>query len=278
MTPALPRTGRTRLASRAALGVGLLTIGLSLSACGDDDSTASPSTSSPTSSSPSEQNSSTTSSEPVVDPGDGGNYHPTVDPANFADTIDNPYLPLTPGSRWVYEGLSDGRAERKEVVVTDQHRTIMGVATVVVRDTVYVDGELHEDTYDWYAQDSDGNVWYFGENTTTYETGQPPDTAGSWEAGVHGALPGIVMPGERSEGDAYRHEYLAGEAEDMAEILEVGTNHTIGLGDYTDVVVTEEWNPLEPEVVEHKYYAPGVGLVYAQRTAGGNDSEELIEH
>ena len=148
----------------------------------------------------------------------------------------------------MYEGDSDGEAERIEVEVLDERRDIMGISAVVVRDTVYVDDEIVEDTYDWYAQDVDGNVWYLGEDTSEYENGQPINDEGSWEYGVDGALPGIVMPAEPTLGDAYRQEYYVGEAEDMGEIIEVGATVTIGLGDYTDVVVTQDWNPLEPEV------------------------------
>ena len=160
------------------------------------------------------------SSSPVVDPGDGGSYHPEIKPEDFVAAIDHPYLPLRPARPWVYEGDGDeGEPERVEVVVTSERREVMGVSTVVVRDTVTIDGELVEDTFDWFAQDRDGNVWYFGEDVKDYEDGKLVSTAGSWEAGVDGALPGIVMPAEPAVGDAYRQEYLAGEAEDMAEVL-----------------------------------------------------------
>ena len=163
-----------------------------------------------------------TTGTPVIDPGDGGNYAPDIDPANFVDVIDNPYLPYAVGSRWVYEGESDGETERTEVEVLDETREVMGITATVVRDTVYVDGELVEDTYDWFAQDADGNVWYLGEDTHEYEDGVAVNAEGSWEAGVDGALPGIVMPAEPQVGDAFRQEYYAGEAEDMGEIIEVG--------------------------------------------------------
>ena len=114
----------------------------------------------------------------------------------------------------------------------------MGISATVVRDTVYVDGELVEDTYDWFAQDNDGNVWYLGEDTHEYEDGVAVNAEGAWEAGVDGALPGIVMPADPAVGDAYRQEYYAGEAEDMGEVLEVGVARSIALGDYDDVVVT----------------------------------------
>lgn len=130
----------------------------------------------------------------VVDPGDGGLYAPAVDPARFVGVIDNPYLPLTTGSRWVYEGESDGEVERIEVTVLDDRRPVMGIDAVMVRDVVSVAGEIVEDTLDWFAQDIDGNVWYLGEEVQDFEGGRLVGTAGSWEAGVDGALPGIVMP------------------------------------------------------------------------------------
>jgi hypothetical protein len=214
--------------------------------------------------------------EPVIDPGDGGDYAPVIDPADFVTQIDNPYMPLRPGSRWVYEGTDDGDDERVEVEVTPERREILGISAVVVRDTVTMDGELVEDTHDWFAQDRDGNVWYLGEETAEYEDGEVVTTEGSWEAGVDGALPGIVMPAAPAVGDAYRQEYYEGEAEDMGQVVRVGQSTTVAAGRYDDVLVTEDWTPLEPEVVEEKSYAPGVGLVLEVKTAGGEGRIELV--
>jgi hypothetical protein len=197
-----------------------------------------------------------------IDLGEVVDYSPALDPERFVAEIDNPWLPLLPGARWVYEG----EGERIEVVVTDERKTIMGIDAVVVRDTVTEDGVVTEDTYDWFAQDLDGNVWYLGEATEEYD-GDQVDTAGSWEAGVDGALPGIVMLAEPEAGAAYRQELYEGEAEDVAEVLRVG-----------DLLVIEEWNPLEPEVVEEKSYRRGVGLVLEVKTRGGTGTVELVEH
>jgi hypothetical protein len=215
--------------------------------------------------------------EPVIDPGDGGNYAPAIDPADFVDAIDNPYLPFTPGSRWVYQGVTDQGLEETVVEVLEDRRDIQGISAVVVRDTVSLDGVVIEDTYDWLAQDADGNVWYLGEDSTSFECGEPPSTQGSWEYGVDGALPGIVMPAVPEAGFAYRQEYFEGEAEDLGRIEEVGVGRTIGLGDYDDVVVTTDWNPLEPDVVEQKWYARDVGLIYEAHVAGGDETAELVE-
>lgn len=215
--------------------------------------------------------------EPVIDPGDGGDYAPDIDPADFVETIDNPYLPLMPGTRWVYEGIEDGETERVEVEVTNDRRDVMGISAVVVRDTVYEEGELIEDTYDWFAQDGDGNVWYLGEDSREYEDGEPVSTEGSWEAGVDGALPGIVMLADPAVGDAYRQEYYEGEAEDLGEVHEVGVSQTVPAGTYDDLVVIREWNPLEPDVVEDKYHAAGLGVVLEVKVQGGDGLVELIE-
>ena len=130
-----------------------------------------------------------------------------------------------------------------------------------MRDTVTVDGEVVEDTRDWYAQDRDGNVWYFGEETAEYEDGKVVSTEGSWEAGVDGALPGIVMHAAPEVGDAYRQEFYEGEAEDLAEVVRDGESATVPAGTFDDVVVIKEWNPLEPESIEEKSFAQGVGMV-----------------
>ncbi len=198
------------------------------------------------------------------------------DPADFVAEIDNPYLPLRPGNRWVYES-QDGDAETITVTVTDETRVVAGVTTTVVSDVVTeADGTVVEETFDWFAQDRDGNVWYFGEATTEYDDRGRPDTAGSWEAGVDGAQAGLVMPATPRVGDGFRQEYAEGVAEDQAIVLEVDGERTIGLGTYSDVVVTEDTTPLEPDLVEQKYYAPGVGLILEETESGGTDRVELV--
>lgn len=215
---------------------------------------------------------------PVIDPGDNGSYTPDVDPANFVVRIDNPYMSFLPGARWVYEGKSEGEVERVEITVLDERRDVMGISAVVVRDAVHVGGELVEDTYDWFAQDRDGNVWYLGEDVKNYEGGKVVDTAGSWEAGRDGALPGIVMPAAPGDGDVYRQEFYAGEAEDMFEIIAVGESLKVKAGVYDDVIVTKDWSPLEPKAIEKKYYARGVGKIREEKIAGGEGFAELVEY
>jgi hypothetical protein len=215
-------------------------------------------------------------SAPVIDPGDGGHYSPHIDPANFVTAIDNPYFPLRPGTRWEYDGVSDGEKEHDEVVVTNDRRTVMGVSTVVVRDTVSRGGAVVEDTRDWYAQDRDGNVWYFGEAVQSFKNGRLESTDGSFEAGVGGALPGIVMPAHPTVGHAYRQEYMKGEAEDLGQILQIDANAKVPYGSFDAVVVTRDWNPLEPDIVEQKRYAPGVGVVMETTESGGSDTSSLV--
>ena len=192
--------GNHRKTARVA---GLVTvIALALAACGSDGGSASDGGSSSgeqvsaagESTDPSPEN-------PPIDPGDGGNYQPELDPANFVDVVDNPYLPLVPGTTWTYEETNgDGETEIIEVAVTDERRDIQGISASVVRDTVTLDGVLVEDTFDWFAQDTDGNVWYLGEDVDNYENGQLVDHDGSFEYGVDGALPGIVMPADPQVG------------------------------------------------------------------------------
>jgi hypothetical protein len=239
--------------------VGVTVVG----ACGSDPTTVDPPT--------------TTAVVPVIDPGDGGDYQPSITAADFVAGVDNPYLPLRPGARWVYESVEDGETERIVVEVLDERRQVYGTEATVVRDQVFVDDELIEDTFDWYAQDREGNVWYLGEDTAEYEDGEVVTRAGSWEAGVGGALPGIVMPAQPAVGDAYRQEYLAGEAEDMGEVLAVDGTATVPVGTFEAVVTTADWTPLEPEVVEQKSYAPGVGLLLEEKVTGGHGRVELIE-
>jgi hypothetical protein len=211
------------------------------------------------------------------------NYAPEIDPSNFVKEVDNPYFPLEPGTTWVYEGKTPEGTERVEDTILRETKRVMGVECVVLRDRVWLNGELIEDTVDWHAQDKEGNVWYFGEYTKEYENGKVVSTEGSFEAGKDGALPGIIMPADPKVGDSYRQEYYKGEAEDMAEVISLrgtGLNDAVSTpyGSFSeDVLVTKDWNPLEPEILEHKYYAPGVGLVGETKITGPAEKIELID-
>ena len=200
-------------------------------------------------------------------------YAPVIDPGNFDSPIANDSFPLTPGLVTVFEGGD----ERVEVKVTPETKVIMGVTTQVITDQVFVDGELQEDTVDWYAADNAGNVWYFGEQTAEYENGQITSTEGSWEAGVDGALPGIVMLANPKVGDTYRQEFYSGQAEDVAKVYAVEQSVTVPKDSYDLVMVTEEWSLLTPNVHERKWYAPNVGVVFEETISGGSGTLSLID-
>jgi hypothetical protein len=201
---------------------------------------------------------------------------PSPDPRDFVASVDNPWLPLEPGTVWTYRARSDEGAETIVVTVTDRTRVVQGVPTTVVHDVVTDDrGRTVEDTFDWYAQDTAGNVWYFGEATTEYD-GRKRSTEGSWEAGVDGAQAGLVMPATPRVGDGYAQEHREGVAEDRAEILSVDERRVVPFGRYDDVVQTEDTTPLEPGLVEHKYYARGVGVVLEEDVSGGSEVVELV--
>lgn len=200
------------------------------------------------------------------------------DRANFVAGVDNPYWPLVPGTRWVYEAETDEGTERIDVRVLDETRVVAGIECVVVRDTVSLDGELIEDTFDWYAQDKAGNVWYMGEDSTEYEGGTVVSTAGSWEAGVDSALPGIKVWAEPHVGAApYYQEFYEDEAEDLGRDLALDGTASVPFGEYSALLVVEEWNRLAPETVERKYYAIGVGTVMEEVTRGGSEVVKLVD-
>ena len=207
-------------------------------------------------------------------------YAVTIDPADFlpADSIiGNTYYPLVEGQTMTYLGENeDGDSVRVEVTVTDSIKTISGVACRVIRDKGFEKGELTEDTYDYYAQDRSGNVWYFGENTHELENGQPVSSSGSWEAGVNNALPGIAMLAEPLTGVWYRQEYDKGEAEDVAQVLNIGETLTVPYGSYSNCLRTLEYALLEPGIEENKIYAPGIGLLRAVSTKGESGFEDLV--
>ena len=199
-----------------------------------------------------------------------------IDPGQFVTGVDNPYYPLPPGSTLVYRGVRDGASQVDRVHVTDRTKTVQGVVTVVVLDIAKHNGEVIEKTYDFFAQDVDGNVWYFGENTKEYDHGKVISTEGSWEAGVDGAVAGIIMEADPQVADGYRQEFYAGHAEDQAWILTLHNTLDVPYGRLHDVLRTMEWSPLEPKVVDEKYYAPGIGIVYEVSVAGGQEVAKLV--
>ena len=202
-----------------------------------------------------------------------------IDPADFTTKIDNPYWPMKPGTKWVSrETDSEGARQRVVVKVTHKTRRIAnGVTARVVSDVVTEHGRPVEKTRDWYAQDRQGNIWYLGEHTTEYgKNGKPKSTEGSFEAGVDGAQPGVILPAEPRVGLTYRQEYYAGHAEDMGAIFSLDEQAGTPFRHFPHTLMTKEWNPLEPRALEFKFYARGVGPVLAVSVSGGSDREELV--
>ena len=249
-------TTRTAITASAALAAAL-----SLMACGDDGQNG-------------DRNGGRGSTLPQ------GSEAVELDPADFTTEIDNPYWPMRPGARWVYrETDSEGLEQKVVVTVTPKTKRIAnGVEARVVHDVVTEDGEPVEVTDDWYAQDKDGNVWYLGEATTEYENGKPVSRKGSFEAGRDGAQPGVIMPADPEPGVAYRQEYYKGEAEDRGEIVGVDEQAEVPAGHFRNVLMTKDLNPLEPKILEFKFYARGVGPVLAVSVSGGSDREELVSY
>jgi hypothetical protein len=249
----------TRIAILAA-GCCLLFVG----ACGDGDSgSGSTGHTSSTTASPDVRSALPQGSDPV-----------DLDPADFTTQIDNPYWPISRGKRWVYTSED----ERIVVTRTSRKKTVAGIDAVVLTDIVTQrngGGGYVEVTKDWYAQDSDGNVWYLGEDTKEYENGEVASTKGSWEHGVDGAYAGIIVPADPKPGLDYRQEFYEGEAEDVARVLSVDATAEVPFGTLENCLKTLDTTPLEPDVREHKYYARNVGPVLRTNAEGGG-REELI--
>jgi hypothetical protein len=194
----------------------------------------------------------------------------------FVRTVDNPYFPLRPGTTLRYEGTSDGERAIDTVKVTQQTKTILGVKAVVVLDVATLGGKPEEKTYDWYAQDKRGNVWYLGEDSFDRKKGKWVLNDGSWKAGVDGARAGIIMEAKPRVGDTYRQEYYARHAEDLGRVLRTDATVSAPYGSFRRVLQTREWSPLEPKVVEHKYYARGLGEVKSVMVKGGAERMALV--
>ncbi|MBK7938912.1 MAG: hypothetical protein IPJ82_18380 [Lewinellaceae bacterium] len=203
-------------------------------------------------------------------------YNPQITPANFTMSthLTNPYFPVEPGKKYIFEGQTADGLERVEVQRLSVTKNILGVTCVVINDKVWLNNKLIEDTDDWYAQDNDGNVWYMGEEVDNLNPdGSLKDHAGSWEAGVDGAKAGLIMPSNPQPGMKYRQEYYFNHAEDEAEVLESGLTVVIPFGALNNCIKTREWTDLEPDVNENKFYAPGIGLI---KTINLAENEEIL--
>lgn len=224
---------------------------------------------------------------------------PAFDKNNFHHPLDitNKHMPLKPGTTFVYAGKIGGGPAHKSrkhahkgrkhahkgrtntrdtFVVTDQTKKILGVETRVIHDTVWEAGKVVESTDDWFAQDDEGNLWYFGEFSTDIKNGKVKGHKGSWEGGVNGAEPGIIMEAHPKVGDTYQQESAPGVAEDRATVLSLAESLCVPYGCFSNVLETEEFSPLEPSVVEHKYYAPNVGQIKEVVVKGGSEESHLV--
>lgn len=200
---------------------------------------------------------------------------PEFDPGDFVRHVTNPLFPLPLGTRLIYRGTEDGKPEKVITYVTRDHKTILGIPVVVVLDRVFLDGVLKEKTFDWYAQDEDGNVWYFGEDTKEFENGKVVSTAGSFEAGKDGARAGIIMRAHPKLGQTTPQEFAAGVAEDKGLVLDLDATATVPYGTFRHCLKQAEFTPLEPAALEHKFYCPGIGIVRERDVRGGSVNTAL---
>ena len=206
----------------------------------------------------------------------GTTYAPVLDPANFVAVIDNPYFPLPVGRTLVYQGVRDGQTQTDTVTVTNQKKTILGIQTTVVDDVATHGSTVLEKTFDFYAQDTQGNVWYLGEDTTAFLPNGKTDTSGSFVAGVNGAQPGIIMEANPQIPDAYRQECAAGQAEDTAWVVGTTGSVSITYGKVRDVLSTLEATRVEPGAYDEKVYGPGIGIVSEHALTGDNEVAQLV--
>ena len=203
-------------------------------------------------------------------------YEPVLDPAHFVGVIDNPYYPLPVGQTLVYRGVKDGQTQIDRVTVLSKTRVVEGITATVVRDVAKHGNRLLEKTFDWFAQDDQGTVWYLGENTKAYGRNGNIDTSGSWESDVNDAEPGGIMEPDPQVPDAYRQEYLAGEAEDTAWIVDRGGTVTVPYGTLHRALTSLEFARIEPGVIDQKIYAPGIGIVQEVSRDGEHETALLV--
>ncbi len=211
--------------------------------------------------------------------GAGPGWPAAISPEDFTREVTNPWFPLQPGSVWRYRGLKEGRKTTDVVTATHRRKKILGVSATVVHDVVSVRGRPEEVTNDFYAQDHRGNVWYFGEETEELNAqGKPTSTEGSFEAGVEGARPGVLIPGQPKVGLVGRQEFLKGEAEDHFRVLDLRASVSVRFLTTRRALRTREWTPLEPATVDNKFYARGVGTVREIAVKGPVEKLELVSY
>lgn len=204
-------------------------------------------------------------------------YDPQINPADFISGVNNKYFSLIPGSTLIYEAKTDEGTERIEVTTLNETRTVMGVECIIVWDRVFLNDELMEDTLDWFAQDKEGNVWYFGEDSKEIKDGQVISRAGSWESGIDEAKPGIIMSANPEIGVQYRQEYYKGQAEDMGEVIAIDEKVEVPYGSFEHCLKTRDWTPLEKNTDEYKYYSSEIGAVVLELGVYSGERVELVD-
>ena len=213
----------------------------------------------------------------ACDSGSDSKQGKAIDPADFVRRVDNPYFPLEPGTTYRHEGRKEGKRAVDVFAVTDRTKKILGVTNTVVEDKLYVAGRIEEIANDWYSQDRQGNVWYFGETIREFDrSGEEVPAQGAWQAGVDGARPGIVMPAEPKLGQVFRPEYYKGTAEDRYRILDLSARIRVPYGSYSNVLVMSEQTRLEPGVLGLKYHARGLGQIRESVAAGPPETLSLV--
>jgi len=209
--------------------------------------------------------------------GAGPGWPRTLHPSDFVARVDNPWFPLKPGSRWHYRGVDQDGGFTDNMRVTHRTKTIEGVRATVVHDVVLRHGKPREVTNDWYAQDRHGNVWYFGEDTKELDPhGNVTSREGSFKAGRDGARPGVLVAGHPRVGTTARQEYYKGHAEDHFKVLDRNARVSVPYVSSHNAVKTKEWTPLEPGILEHKYYVRGVGDVKEVTVKGPKERLRLV--
>jgi hypothetical protein len=259
-------------ATASAIAVGLLAA--VAAGCGSSESDSSAATTAARATTAASASKSASDLAPIHGP-----YHPSIDPANFVKSIDNPYFPLKPGTTFLYKGVHENgkTPQTDKEVVTHRTKQILGVTCTVVRDVVSSHGKSIEKTFDWYAQDKAGNVWYMGEDTRELVHGKFVKMSDSWQGGVNGAEPGIIMPGHPRPGDAYRQEYYPGHALDQARVLGQGGPQTVPFGSFKHTLLTVETSPkIDPGVAERKFYVAGVGDIREHTVSGNHEQIRLV--
>jgi hypothetical protein len=247
---------------RPTFSAAIVSLAVLAGGCGSSGKTSSSTTASP---------SSASSLAPIH-----GHYSPSIDPANFVSTVDNPLWPLKPGTGFHYEGTRGKTPQTDDELVTHQTKKILGISCTVVRDTVSEHGHAIERTLDFYAQDRQGNVWYLGEDSFELQHGKFVKASDSWLSGVDGAKPGIIMPADPRPGDSYRQEYYPpGEALDQAHVLGYRKAPKVPYGMFDRSLVTSEFSPLEPQT-EEKYYVRGVGEILERVVKGHHEEFRLV--